>query len=604
MAATPDNTAPDDTSVRTPAPALLVPAVTVSCAQCKEVPSARKCRTCGFICEDCVLQHKRLKVYRRHVVAEMGEEPEPSAPEPTARRRRAQSMPASPYPTDSPRPFVVHPERVEDLQKRVAELDEVKKEIEETCASVETLKIDRQREISEAFQTAQNLLKVREANLKEKVANLAETKITILTQQMKKFCEAIAALNNVINVTAGQVSGVTDEELSTALQNCDRLVMEPCALADISFSISLDTINELGDVLCNNKVVVVGRIPENWQVFQPAEVHFCIEVECNEVSAVLSSKSNPGNVVRAEIHQLEDKSYRATFAPNDRGRSTLSITFSTQEATSKADVDNMFVVCDPRRFQKCIQKFSNFNNLHGIAVTAKDQLVVADRGNNRLALVDRTSGEILKTMPMSQPRGVTVTADDTVYACHPHAIEKFSASGQHVRTIGCKGSNPLEFKAPRSIKTIDNELYVCDTGNSRIQVLDLDGNYVREFPTPDCSSPRDITSSGGLLYIVGRCDICVCDMEGGIMKKLELQGSPVQHSDVYGVCTGYSGYIFITENGSNKEGVYVYKPSGEYVTAFGLSSDDMIRNTTGGIAVDDDGFVYVCSYSDSYVWVF
>ena len=145
---------------------------------------------------------------------------------------------------------------------------------------------------------------------------------------------------------------------------------------------------------------------------------------------------------------------------------------------------------------------------------------------------------------------------------------------------------------------------MCDRGNGRIQALDLDGNYVREFPTPDCSSPYDITPSGGLLYIVGCGDICVCDMEGGFMKTLELRGSPVQHSGVYGVCTGYSGYIFITENGGGKEGVYVYKPSGEYVTAFGLRSDGMIENTDGGIAIDDDGFVYVCSYSSSYVWVF
>ena len=71
-------------------------------------------------------------------------------------------------------------------------------------------------------------------------------------------------------------------------------------------------------------------------------------------------------------------------------------------------------------FQK---KFPNIDHPCGIAITSKGQLVVADRDNNRLALVDRTSGKILKTMPISQPYGVTVTADGT-YICLPSSCHR------------------------------------------------------------------------------------------------------------------------------------------------------------------------------------
>ena len=41
--------------------------------------------------------------------------------------------------------------------------------------------------------------------------------------------------------------------------------------------------------------------------------------------------------------------------------------------------------------------------------------------------------------------------------------------------------------------------------------------------------------------------------------------------------------------------MYVFKPSGEYVTSFGLVSSSVI-DRPAGVAVDEDGFVYVCGY--------
>ena len=623
----------------------------VFCDECGDGLASLFCRKCGVICDECAVRHRKYAVYRDHDViclVEIAKERAILPPPPAATCRTHQGSPVTMFCLQCNALKCVkckdgeqHERRsvaeyapvvrqdladtVKRLEERVTELEKVEEEIEATCADIETQRVDLPHRISEAFQAARDLLSDREAALKEQVPKLAEGKIGVLTKEKEGLFEAIASLKKVIDVTNCQVGGVTDEglvemsarkkkELDSALKDHDHLLMVPGAVADISFSINLDA-DKIGNVFCSNKPMVVRCIPENPEVFQPAEVHFRIESfddgfdACHDVEAVLSSKADPGTVVRAKISllSLEDRMYCAKFVPNIRGRHTLSLAVSNQQVTNEEKVD-VFVVCDPLSLRKHIpKKFSSFKDPHGIAVTSKDQqllLVVADYDNNRLTLVDRTSGSRLKTMPISHPTGVTVTADGTIYACHSHAIRKFSAGGQYMKTIGCEGSNPLEFKDPWSIKTIDNELYVCDRGNSRIQVLDLDGNYTREFPTPHCSDPYDITSSGGLLYIVGDSDICVCDTEGGFMKKLDLKGSVVNHSSVRGVCTGCNGYIFITEHSGGNEGVYVYKPSGEYVTAFGLSSADMIKNTHGGIAIDCDGFVYVCSYSDSYVWVF
>ena len=565
------------------------------CNECGDGLATLFCSKCGAICRECSARHQKLAVYREHGdVISLAE----AAIEQRDNTCRTHELPV-PVPVDvvtaqeRPRATLPHPRRVVDYQERVAELEIVKTQIEETCATIASQKTSLLQKMTEDFQSAHDCMRAREADLKEKVSELVENKVELLTKQKEKICEAIAALKTEVD---------TASEGSSDLSDYDCFLVEPWAVADIDFSISLDNIDKLGDVFYGNKPTVISRIPEKPMVFESAEVRFSVKVkvDCCDIKATLSSVSNPaGNVVQAQIHQLEDRIYCAQFVPNSRGRHILSITVSNQQANNEEKV-SIFVLCKPG--QTCIKKFPNFKTPCGIAVMSNNQLVVADRHNGQLALVGRTSGNILNTMPMSQPYGVTVTADGTIFACRSHAIEKFSAGGQYMQTIGREGINPLEFNCPQSIKTVGDELYICDTKNCRIQVLDFDGNYLRGFQMSGSTKPYDIASTGELLYIVGDRDICVCNMEGGFMRKLELQDSPVKHSKIRGICIGHCGSIFITERGS--KGVYVYKPSGEYVTTFGLCSDNLTKNTRGGIAVDKDGFVYVCNYSHSCVCVF
>ena len=67
-----------------------------------------------------------------------------------------------------------------------------------------------------------------------------------------------------------------------------------------------------------------------------------------------------------------------------------------------------------------------------------------------------------------------------------------------------------------------------------------------------------------------------------------------------GICFDSSGHIIATDRNN---GVYVFKPSGEYVTSFGLVSSGVISGPSG-VAVDQDGFVYVCGWLSRNVVVF
>ena len=49
--------------------------------------------------------------------------------------------------------------------------------------------------------------------------------------------------------------------------------------------------------------------------------------------------------------------------------------------------------------------------------------------------------------------------------------------------------------------------------------------------------------------------------------------------------------------------IYVFQPSGEHVASFSLASSDEIKSPAG-IAIDDDGFVYVCENFSRTLTVF
>ena len=61
-------------------------------------------------------------------------------------------------------------------------------------------------------------------------------------------------------------------------------------------------------------------------------------------------------------------------------------------------------------------------------------------------------------------------------------VGKANARGEWVASWGSLGSGPGQFDTPHGIAVSpDDEIYVADRGNRRIQVFDTDGNYLREF---------------------------------------------------------------------------------------------------------------------------
>ncbi|MCX8095096.1 MAG: stalk domain-containing protein [Caldisericia bacterium] len=116
---------------------------------------------------------------------------------------------------------------------------------------------------------------------------------------------------------------------------------------------------------------------------------------------------------------------------------------------------------------------------------------------------------------------ITDRRDDTV--------KVFSIDNELKMIIGKSGSGKKEFKAPLDIITYEDKVYVLDSGNSRVQVFNLNGNYLYDFGTPGLDdgklySPTSFTfDKNGNLWIVEKSNgrIQIFNKNGEFIKKVK-----------------------------------------------------------------------------------
>lgn len=192
-----------------------------------------------------------------------------------------------------------------------------------------------------------------------------------------------------------------------------------------------------------------------------------------------------------------------------------------------------------------------FNAPRGIAVAEDGTTYVVDAGNNRVQVFDPSGDFVqafgsqgsepgqLASFPGSGqggPGGIAVTGD-RVYVADTwnHRIQVFSRDGEYIAGWGsffdaqddpaATATNPGLFYGPRGIAVHDGLVYVTDTGNERVQVFDLEGEFVRMFGATG-------SEQGQLLEPVGIAvtdeAVHVADSHNARVTRFSLAGEPLE----------------------------------------------------------------------------
>ncbi len=129
----------------------------------------------------------------------------------------------------------------------------------------------------------------------------------------------------------------------------------------------------------------------------------------------------------------------------------------------------------------------------GLALDAEERLYVVeqekkgvsvfDRQGKRVGFITHPSLERPSGIAIDRERGRIYVADSGHTRSAEHTVKVFNGAGEPVGTLGRgKGEEPGQFLFPTYV-AVDGKgnVYVTDTLNSRVQMFDADGRYVKSF---------------------------------------------------------------------------------------------------------------------------
>ena len=165
------------------------------------------------------------------------------------------------------------------------------------------------------------------------------------------------------------------------------------------------------------------------------------------------------------------------------------------------------------------KKLGQLDKPKSVAVSPKGLIYVAEKGNNRIQVFNSEAyhlfsfGEKSGSNRMVAPYGLFVRAD-TVYVTltNQHAIQAYTAEGAFVRQKGREGREEGRLKLPTGIdgEEVRGKIYVCDTGNNRIQIFDSNLKFIKVVRISKLEKPLAIkVVRFGEFVVLDRSPVCL-----------------------------------------------------------------------------------------------
>ena len=117
------------------------------------------------------------------------------------------------------------------------------------------------------------------------------------------------------------------------------------------------------------------------------------------------------------------------------------------------------------------------------------------------------------------------TGDYYISSNTVHTIEQYDQNGGFIRSWGSFGSGPSQFWAPWgvAVDSSTGNVYVADTGNSRVQIFDATGTYLSEFTSAGFKGTPG--EPGGIAFDPANDWVYVTHASRDIVEKFDASGT-------------------------------------------------------------------------------
>ena len=317
--------------------------------------------------------------------------------------------------------------------------------------------------------------------------------------------------------------------------------------------------------------------------------------------------------ISAAVAVISPSRYEVSYTAVSRGQHKLHVRVNGREINGSPFT--MTVYPDPTQLGRPVRVVTDMNEPHSIAFNSRGEMIVSEYDAHKVSVFDirgkrvRTFGsEGDRPKQMFYPAGIAVDDMDNIYVGNMYKLQKFTSRGELIKCVGQKGSKEGEFDYIRGLTVHREQVYVCDRNNHRIQVFDLDLNFIRSIGSRskgrgEFNDPYDVKfDTAGNMYVAeyrnGR--VPVMDSSGQFIQEFGQKGE-----GKLGWPTALhiaDKYVYVSDCWNF---IVVYETSGQFVTSFGsIGQREGEFQYPYCITSCADGFIYVCDYGNKRVQIF
>ena len=210
---------------------------------------------------------------------------------------------------------------------------------------------------------------------------------------------------------------------------------------------------------------------------------------------------------------------------------------------------------------------------------------------------------------LKNPWGVAVNEQNEIAISdyENHKIHVFNSDGTQIISFCGKGAKLAEFNRPSGIAFHDNNIFVADQGNNRVQKLSRQGEYLSHFGESgsldhqlSCPCGLSFDRDGNLIVAdLGNKIIKIFSLHGRFLGKIGREGSFTHPFH----CIQHDNYLIVSDRGDHS--VKFFDREGKFLYKIGKNgSADGEFNTPSCLFMDKAGHLMVCDSLNHRIQVF
>ncbi|XP_046662538.1 E3 ubiquitin-protein ligase TRIM71 isoform X2 [Homalodisca vitripennis] len=260
----------------------------------------------------------------------------------------------------------------------------------------------------------------------------------------------------------------------------------------------------------------------------------------------------------------------------------------------------------------------------GVCCDSNNNIIVADRSNNRIQIFSCT-GEFIRKFgshgtesgEFDRPAGVAVDPSNRIVVADKdnHRIQVFTIEGEFVYKFGEKGCKNGQFNYPWDVDVDSTgRIVVSDTRNHRIQLFAADGTFLNKYGYENTTtmwkhfdSPRGVCFGYNGMVIVTDFNnhrLVVIDANFRNARFLGSEGHGAKEFlRPQGVAVDKNGQIIVADSRNHR--IQVFEANGSFLWQFGdAGKEEGQMDRPSGVCLTNDGHIVVVDFGNNRIQVF